>query len=81
MTDESITRLSAREIAARVRAREVTASEAVEAHLAVIARDNPTIAQAGDGFTLEGQGMVLSAPGTEWFKQDFGEWDQLRDGW
>jgi hypothetical protein len=41
-------------------------------------RDNPTIPQSGQGFTLEGEGMVLSAPGTEWFKQDFSEWDQLR---
>jgi amidase len=43
VSDENITRLSAREIAARVRAREATATEVVEAHLAVIARDNPTI--------------------------------------
>ncbi len=30
------------------------------------------------GFTFEGQGMVLSAPGTEAFKQDFGRWEALR---
>jgi hypothetical protein len=28
--------------------------------------------------TFEGQGMVLSAPGTEAFKQDFEKWDDLR---
>ena len=34
--------------------------------------------QLGMGPTLEGQGMVLSAPGTEAFKQDFAQWEQLR---
>ncbi len=32
----------------------------------------------GIGFTFEGQGMVMSAPGTEPFKQDFAKWEQLR---
>ena len=43
MTDDSIARLSAREIAARVRARDNSAVEVVEAHLEVIARENPKI--------------------------------------
>ncbi|MDE3155256.1 MAG: hypothetical protein KGN76_09140, partial [Acidobacteriota bacterium] len=38
-------------------------------------RDAP---QAGLGFTPEGQEMVLSAPGTEAFKQDFARWGSLR---
>jgi hypothetical protein len=41
-------------------------------------RDDNTFAQSGPGFTFEGQGMVLSAPGTESFKQDFSKWDALR---
>jgi hypothetical protein len=41
-------------------------------------REDPTLAQGGVGFTFEGQGMVLSAPGTEAFKQDFSRWEQLR---
>lgn len=40
-------------------------------------REDPT-SQHGAGFTYEGQGMVLSAPGTEAFKQDFAKWDDLR---
>jgi hypothetical protein len=32
---------------------------------------------AGRGSTFEGQGMVLSAPGTEGFKQDFSKWQEL----
>ena len=32
----------------------------------------------GTGRTLEGQGMTLSAPGTEAFKQDFAKWQELR---
>lgn len=35
-------------------------------------------AQSSIGSTPEGQGMVLSAPGTEAFKQDFAQWEQLR---
>jgi len=34
--------------------------------------------RAGLGFTPEGQGMVLSSPGTEAFKQDFARWASLR---
>jgi hypothetical protein len=41
-------------------------------------RDDPNYARGGPGFTLEGQGMVLSAPGTEAFKQDFAKWEDLR---
>ncbi|HZR23700.1 MAG TPA: DUF4175 family protein [Vicinamibacterales bacterium] len=44
-------------------------------------RDDPngqTFAKGGAGFTFEGQGMTLSAPGTEAFKQDFAKWDELR---
>ena len=41
-------------------------------------RDDPAFAKSGTGFTFEGQGMVLSAPGTEAFKQDFAAWEVLR---
>jgi hypothetical protein len=41
-------------------------------------RDDRTSGQGGSGFTFEGQGMVLSAPGTQAFKQDFAKWEQLR---
>lgn len=41
-------------------------------------RDDPGFSPGGMGFTFEGQGMVLSAPGTEAFKQDFTKWEQLR---
>ncbi len=41
-------------------------------------RDDPNFAKGGTGFTFEGQGMVLSAPGTEAFKQDFAAWEMLR---
>ena len=43
MPDLSLTRLSARDIAAKVRAREVSACDVLESHLAVIARENPAI--------------------------------------
>ena len=43
-----------------------------------ISRDNPEVRRGGMGFTFEGQGMVMSAPGTEPFKQDFAKWDELR---
>jgi hypothetical protein len=43
-----------------------------------IGRDNPEVRTGGLGFTFEGQGMVMSAPGTEPFKQDFAQWEQLR---
>ena len=38
----------------------------------------PDVRNGGIGFTFEGQGMVMSAPGTEPFKQDFAKWEQLR---
>ena len=41
-------------------------------------RDDTTLTPGGTGFTFEGQGMVLSAPGTEAFKQDFTKWEALR---
>jgi hypothetical protein len=41
-------------------------------------RDDPSVSQGGAGLTFEGQGMTLSAPGTEAFKQDFAKWEQLR---
>jgi hypothetical protein len=41
-------------------------------------RDDPNFARGGGGFTFEGQGMTLSAPGTEAFKQDFARWEELR---
>jgi hypothetical protein len=41
-------------------------------------REDGGYAQGGPGFTFEGQGMVLSAPGTEAFKQDFAKWEELR---
>ncbi|MBS1817405.1 MAG: hypothetical protein JSU08_05730 [Acidobacteria bacterium] len=34
-------------------------------------------AEGGPGSTFEGQGMVLSAPGTQGFKQDFAKWQEL----
>jgi hypothetical protein len=33
--------------------------------------------EGGPGSTFEGQGMVLSAPGTQGFKQDFSKWQEL----
>lgn len=41
-------------------------------------REDPSLSRNGAGFTFEGQGMVLSAPGTEGFKQDFAKWDLLK---
>jgi hypothetical protein len=41
-------------------------------------RDDRTFARGGAGRTFEGQGMTLSAPGTEAFKQDFAKWQELR---
>jgi hypothetical protein len=41
-------------------------------------RDDAALTPGGAGFTFEGQGMVLSAPGTEAFKQDFAKWEALR---
>ena len=39
-------------------------------------RQNPR-GTSGPGSTFEGQGMVLSAPGSEGFKQDFSKWQEL----
>ncbi len=41
-------------------------------------REDPNYARGGGGFTFEGQGMTLSAPGTEAFKQDFSKWEDMR---
>jgi hypothetical protein len=41
-------------------------------------REDSGYARGGPGFTFEGQGMTLSAPGTEAFKQDFAKWEELR---
>jgi Domain of unknown function (DUF4175) len=41
-------------------------------------RQDPGFSKSGAGFTFEGQGMILSAPGTEGFKQDFARWENLR---
>ena len=46
--------------------------------LSELQRDDPAFTQGGAGFTFDGRGMTLSAPGTEAFKQDFGRWEQLR---
>jgi amidase len=43
MTDRSVTRLTAIEIARRVRSREITASDVVEAHIEEIGRVNPKL--------------------------------------
>jgi hypothetical protein len=40
-------------------------------------RQDPSFSKNGAGFTFEGQGLILSAPGTEAFKQDFAKWDTL----
>jgi hypothetical protein len=40
-------------------------------------RDAAARTNGGRGSTFEGQGMVLSAPGTEGFKQDFSKWQEL----
>jgi len=43
-----------------------------------LGREDPSLNAGGAGFTLQEQGMVLSAPGTEAFKQDFATWEELR---
>jgi hypothetical protein len=40
-------------------------------------QQNEAVGRAGVGRTFAGQGMVLSAPGTEGFKQDFARWQEL----
>lgn len=41
-------------------------------------REHGTQGRGAAGFTFEGHGMVLSAPGTEAFKQDFARWQELK---
>jgi hypothetical protein len=41
-------------------------------------RDDQSFSQGGPGFTFEGRGMTMSAPGTEAFKQDFAKWEDLK---
>src|SRR5262249_22009738 len=41
-------------------------------------REDPSYTQGGAGLTFEGQGMTLSAPGTESFKQDFAKWQEMK---
>jgi hypothetical protein len=41
-------------------------------------REDPGFSRGGAGFTFQGQGMTLSAPGTEAFKQDFAKWEDMR---
>jgi hypothetical protein len=43
-----------------------------------LAREDQNFTHGGAGFTFEGRGMTMSAPGTEAFKQDFAKWDDLR---
>jgi hypothetical protein len=43
-----------------------------------LGRDDQTFSQGGAGFTFEGRGMTMSAPGTEAFKQDFARWEDLK---
>lgn len=52
--------------------------EAAQDLLDELKRDQRSSGQSGAGFTFEGQGMVLSAPGTQAFKQDFAKWEELR---
>jgi uncharacterized protein DUF4175 len=56
-------------------AREV---QEVRALIDQLRRDDPTYARGGAGLTFEGQGMTLSAPGTEAFKQDFAKWQEMK---
>src|SRR5439155_1561150 len=41
-----------------------------------LSRDEGRQERGGMGFTFEGQGMTLSAPGTQSWKQDFAKWQQ-----
>jgi hypothetical protein len=52
--------------------------KAAQELLGELKRDERSTGQGGSGFTFEGQGMVLSAPGTQAFKQDFAKWEELR---
>jgi hypothetical protein len=65
--------------AARLRDEFARELQQARALLEQLQRENPSLARGGSvGLTFEGQGMVLSAPGTEAFKQDFTKWEQLR---
>jgi hypothetical protein len=52
--------------------------EAVRKLVEEVQRQDPGASRNGAGFSPEGQGIVLSAPGTESFKQDFEKWELLR---
>jgi len=43
-----------------------------------LGREDQTFTQGGAGFTFEGRGMTMSAPGTEAFKQDFARWEEMK---
>jgi hypothetical protein len=43
-----------------------------------LAREDQSFSQGGAGFTFEGRGMTMSAPGTEAFKQDFARWEEMK---
>ncbi len=45
--------------------------------LAETQKDTNSRNTGGPGSTFEGQGMVMSAPGSEGFKQDFAKWQEL----
>jgi hypothetical protein len=49
-----------------------------QALLEELQRQDPSFSKNGAGFTLQGQGVILSAPGTEAFKQDFARWETLK---
>ena len=50
----------------------------VRALIDQLRKEDPAYAQGGSGLTFEGQGMTLSAPGTEAFKQDFAKWQEMK---
>jgi hypothetical protein len=64
--------------AARLRQEYAERLKEAEDLMQQLRRDDPNFARGGAGFTFEGQGMTLSAPGTEAFKQDFARWEELR---
>ena len=63
---------------ARLRKESLRRLQETQALLDQLKREDPTFSRSGAGFTFEGQGMTLSAPGTEAFKQDFAKWDALK---
>jgi hypothetical protein len=62
---------------ARLRDQYARQLQEARALLDQLRREDPTLGQSGAGLTFEGQGMTLSAPGTEAFKQDFSKWMEL----